>query len=152
MDFHVSRGVVILFGGKGPTDVVDDTWFWDGAAWSDHTANFDDPTARTGARFAYDASNASLLLFGGCTSGCGPLETQVATVVHETYTLDGGDYMLWNNAAPPARCCVGMAFFAGTTNKIFLFGGNNDTQTFGDLWQWNFSTKKWACLQGCPNK
>jgi hypothetical protein len=151
MEFHAERHAMILFGGKEPNNVVDDTWSWNGTTWSDITSQLTDPSPRTGARMAYDAAHHPLVLYGGCTGGCGTLESHVTTVVKETYTLDGGDWTVWNNAAPPARCCVGMAYFASGPNTIYLFGGASDTTVFGDLWKWNFNNKKWVCLQSCPN-
>jgi hypothetical protein len=39
---------------------------------------------------------------------------------------------------PGARCCVGMAFFAGTVNKTFMFGGLNTSGiSQHDTWQWD---------------
>jgi hypothetical protein len=43
-----------------------------------------------------------------------------------------------------------MAYFADGSNKVFLLGGADQTpQVFGDLWKFNFTTKKWACVTGC---
>src|SRR5437870_2654737 len=58
MEFHAGRGVVVLFGGKEQINIVDDTWFWDGSAWSDQTSNFTDPSPRTAVRMSYDAAHA----------------------------------------------------------------------------------------------
>jgi hypothetical protein len=147
MEFHAHRELVILYGGKG-TSLLDDTWSWDGDSWSE-VLNLTDPSPRTGARMVYDPSHENLVMFGGCTGSCGTFESQVSTVTDDSYTLNGGDWTLWSNAAPDARCCAGMAYFADSFNRILVFGGADQNGVFDDLWRWNFTTKNWTCLESC---
>jgi len=70
MAFDVDRNRIVLFGGtNGRTGTVhlQDTWEWDGLAWSLRTSRIN-PTARHGHQVAYDAFRGKLVLFGGTTN------------------------------------------------------------------------------------
>jgi hypothetical protein len=67
-----------VFGGIGPDGQPrQDTWEWDGVAWSQRCAL--GPTARSLARMAYDAAAGQVTLFGG-SDGASPLA--------DTWTLE----------------------------------------------------------------
>ncbi len=69
------RGVAVLFGGfAGPmylsTSLRDDTWEWDGTAWTQPYVR-NQPSPRGSSALAYDPARQRLVLFGGRV-GAGP--------------------------------------------------------------------------------
>ena len=63
MAFDESRGVVVLFGGNDGGGPLQDTWEWDGLAWSlrDVTPK---PEARAGHALVYDSARQRVVLMG----------------------------------------------------------------------------------------
>ena len=52
---HASgRGVVLLFGGFGPDGFLNDTWAWDGSAWTDVTPASGNPPGLVLTAMAYN--------------------------------------------------------------------------------------------------
>jgi N-acetylneuraminic acid mutarotase len=124
-----ASGMVVLFGGtpsKAPK-ALDDTWTFDGTAWTEIPVN-SSPSARTSAAMARLGND--VVLFGG--------EGPSYTVLGDTWTFDGTS---WTEVslenAPPARSDAAIATLG---NEIVLFGGQatqglNDTWTFdGTNW------------------
>ena len=82
MAYDSARGRVVLFGGNGrdtgpgySTNVLNDTWEWDGNAWAQRmpATNPDVPSSlapymRTSFAMAYDSSRGLVVLFGGVSS------------------------------------------------------------------------------------
>ena len=72
MAYEAARQRVVLFGGSGfggsgSSGLLNDTWGWDGAAWT-QLADMGPPARRNHA-MAYDESRHRLVLFGGYTPG-----------------------------------------------------------------------------------
>jgi hypothetical protein len=63
MAFDPATNQLVMFGG-GAFVSLDDTWTWDGAAWSLRRPAHH-PSAREHATMAFDAGSGQLLLFGG---------------------------------------------------------------------------------------
>ncbi len=64
--FDSARGKTVLFGGNsgGSSTCLNDTWEWDGIAWSlRFIAN--GPTCRRGHALAYDSARGVMVVFGG---------------------------------------------------------------------------------------
>jgi hypothetical protein len=71
MAFDVARSRVVLFGGcadTGCTNVLNDTWTWDGVNWKQETP-LTSPPVRSNASMAYDPTLAKVILFGGASAG-----------------------------------------------------------------------------------
>ncbi len=66
MAFDAARGVSVVFGGIGSPSqgqpVLNDTWTWNGSAWSDHSTA---PSVRTYHASAFDPVSGGMLVFGG---------------------------------------------------------------------------------------
>ena len=72
-----------------------------------------------------------------------------ATLDSNSYSLDGGSWMSQSTTGPSARCCGGMAYFAGGSNpEIVYFGGANGTFPFGmpDMWVCGWTPASWTCI------
>src|SRR5258706_13626683 len=63
MAYDSGREVAVFFGGFGGVKVWNDTWEWDGHAWT-HRAD-SGPPARGSASIAYDSARAVTVLFRG---------------------------------------------------------------------------------------
>jgi hypothetical protein len=135
------RGKVVLFGGC----TSNQTWTWDGAAWSNVTPGTS-PSARGQSAMAFDTVAGVMVLFGGST-GCdtGPLS--------DTWTWNGSAWTPIATAhAPAARFGHGMATDP-STGRVLLFGGGpcnrfdaaqqthgcTTANAFGDIWTFNGS-------------
>lgn len=67
MAYDANRGVSILYGGYSGTTYYDDTWEWNGSAWSKTTSG--SPSQRFGVGLAFDSTRKRTVLFGGSTPG-----------------------------------------------------------------------------------
>jgi hypothetical protein len=122
------NGKVFLFGGfsSGGVDneglVPNDTWEWDGAAWTNlHVAG---PPARLGAVMA--PLDGKLVLFGG---------NDYARLLSDTWTWDGVAWKELDVAGPPARDLSVMVPLGG---KLVLFGGDDGGPgALSDTWTWD---------------
>jgi hypothetical protein len=136
MTYDAQRGRVILFGGVqssfGGLAHLNDTWAWDGAAWTFLTD--DGPHPRERPAFAYDAGRDRVVMHGG------------TTVVGDFKVIDFGDTWefdgtSWAQVAdgskgPGVRINATMAYDE-SRGRIVLFGGTNQSDYFGDTWEWD---------------
>lgn len=129
------RGKVVLFGGAGPGIVplggavsFDDTWEWDGVAWTlKQPAR--SPTPRYGAVMA--PLGDKLVLFGGRTVGPSGSGT---TIAGDMWEWDGENWVERSpSPIPPPRTDAVMVTLG---SKLVLFGG---VRTLGrnDTWEWD---------------
>jgi cysteine-rich repeat protein len=131
MVYDAARNRVVLFGGSGPTGLLNDTWEWDGASWTERTP-ISSPTRRYGHAMAYDASRRKVVLFGGsANNGAGP--------INETWEWDG---TTWTQIFSPASGVEGraghaMVYDAGR-RRVILFGGRQGRgDAKSDTWEWD---------------
>jgi hypothetical protein len=71
MAYSASRQRVVLFGGHDGA-YRDDTWEWDGTAWTIRSGGSPSPGGRTFAALAHDAARRADVVFGGITGGTPP--------------------------------------------------------------------------------
>jgi hypothetical protein len=165
MAYYPPTARTVLFGGGDGETKYGDTWYYDHSNTSDRwdrctdtNSNCDPPNSdscapsttrpcsRYGHRMAlYDTATDEIVMFGAGEP----------SVLNDTW--------LWKNSAPPTwvrcdstngctttppaiRCCVGLAFFPGTYNRIVLFGGGYEPipSARGDTWTWDL-TNSWVC-------
>ncbi|MDQ1711167.1 MAG: large repetitive protein [Frankiaceae bacterium] len=124
---------IVLFGGDGGGgNYLNDTWVWNGHAWTE--MKVPGPPIRTRAAMVYDAARRQVLLFGGQTK-TGALD--------DTWTWDGKRWRAADTSAkPPARYGAGMVYDAAS-RKVLLFGGTDTS----DTWIWDGSsieTPRWT--------
>jgi hypothetical protein len=141
MAYDPATGDMVLFGG-GLTDgdLLNDTWTWDGAAWSEE-APTTSPPGRYHASMAYDPVTGDMVLFGGFgysgVRGDGPSD--------DTWTWSGSTWTERSPASrPPPRTKAAMAFDAAT-GEMVLFGGagaSTGSEALGldDTWTWDGTT------------
>jgi hypothetical protein len=122
---HAQRQVVVLFGGweNGP---VDETWEYDGRAWTLRQPATR-PSART-TRLAHDESRGRTVAFGG---------QSLTGFTDETWEWDGTGWVQATPSLRPApRIQPGLAYDVARQRTV-LFGGVDPNGSFGDTWSWD---------------
>jgi hypothetical protein len=146
MSFDGVAAASILFGGGEPGQEQNDTWSWNGTAWTPlcNAGPCMPPTARTQATMAFYSGSGAAVLFGGSvSSGC------FGTIYDgDTWTWNG---TLWQSSSPgtspPARAGAGMVYDP-VRDVALLFGGsgNYPSTILGDTWAWNGTKATWTQL------
>ncbi|MCA9667518.1 MAG: hypothetical protein KC503_18085 [Myxococcales bacterium] len=152
--FDRSRKRVYIFGGRSRTKpsgdytLLDDLWAFDvnTDTWSPLTTSGDKPTARAGARMAYDYKNDRVILLGGNTAP----GQNAAGASDELYTLNL-ETLAWTRQTvaapkPSARFEHTSAVDVGIgTGRLYVFGGtDNAGALLGDLWALDLSNLTWS--------
>jgi RHS repeat-associated protein len=136
-----THGKLVVFGGENSASAaLQETWTWDGTNWTKLTPATS-PSARWGARMAYDTATGLTYLFGGYTgSGQGYL--------NDTWKWDGTTWTkLSPTTSPTVRLDVAMAYDAATSTVV-LFGGSKSTTYNAETWSWNGTN--WTSLTPSP--
>jgi hypothetical protein len=148
---------VVLFGGLsslGNTNMLNDTWVWDGTDWmQQHPAT--SPPARDGAALTYDAATNQLVLFGGGSNGprIGGL---VPPPLNDTWVWTGSNWIQQHPSTSPLPVLLPSLVYDAAQQNLLLFGGLYANTTpmrkeLNDTWQWTGSN--WVQLhpQTSPN-
>ena len=126
----LERGA-ILFGGNAGLVYRNDTWKWNGTAWSQVLATVA-PSPREDAAGAFDVADGYLLLVGG-EEISGGFVADTWSYLHGVWT----DLTSSVGAAPPARE-AGSAVYDAADGYVLLFGGkSNTTQLIRDTWTYH---------------
>jgi hypothetical protein len=128
--YDSNRGVLVLYGGlQSENQQFEDTWEWDGSAWSQHEGQ--GPGLREAAGMAYDSERDRVVLFGGAQAG---------EMVGDTWEWDGSEWVQVSSEGPAARFPAGFVYDESDRN-VMLFGGhafdNQGIRTYGDTWIWD---------------
>lgn len=136
MAYDRHRGVIVLFGGADASNVLGETWEWNGRRWN--KVSDKGPTPRTFAAMAYDSKRQVVLLFGGNPVLFGPDKFEPKLF---------GDFWEWDGKrwsqlppGPPARAEAALTFDPVRGHAI-LFGGyeweSHERKRLGDTWEWD---------------
>jgi hypothetical protein len=148
MAFDERNNVVVLFGGATEQGSCDgnvsligcnDTWRWDGTAWSKAVVTDvegdGDPRARSRGAMAFDAGADEIVMYGGTTTiGCG--EPSGPDCAH-TWTWDG---RRWRKAATaPAAQAVNISMvFDRQRQRVLAIGGQAVSGAFPEtIGEWD---------------
>lgn len=130
MAYDEARHQTVLFGGATVDGLSNETWVWNGTAWS--RAAESGPPGRIGAGMVYDASRQRIVLYGGRTSG-----QQGATVYSDTWEWDGSDWTQVSSTGPGPRIHFALGYDR-SRQVTTLFGGVSTSGTsLPDVWEWN---------------
>jgi hypothetical protein len=137
--YDPALGKLVLFGGRSPTAVFDDTWTFSNGTWASAVAPAPNatntPPARFGAAMTYDKALGELVLFGGTTAN--------GTVLGDTWAYGSSGWApLVTHLGPGARSFA--SFTTLSDGSDVLFGGAGPRILFGDTWTLNGS--KWTNL------
>ncbi len=127
------NAATLLFGGRDSTE-RNDTWLWNGSAWSNVTPTAGNPGVRYDHGLAYDSARRRMVMFGGRV-GTG------TAALDDTWEWNGTS---WSNVTPPsgnpaARFGHQLAFDAAR-GRVVLFGGWQGIfpiSLFDDTWEWD---------------
>jgi hypothetical protein len=135
MIYDPVRKQTLLFGGfaeSSEATPLDDLWAWDGSTWtrlcnaSPCNAASQRPSARGGARMAFDAHRGRALLFGGFAT---------TSYFAEMWEWDGAAWSGPVASGPAARRDAGMAYDAARRATL-IFGGGDASGAFADTWEY----------------
>ena len=133
MAYDADRNETVVFGGiVNNSQVLGDTWVWNGAGWIQKTPP-NSPPARFGHAMAYDAARQEVVLFGGLQAN-GSIEA-------DTWVWNGTTWtQVFPAAAPPPRDLAAMTYDSVRSETI-LFGGRSLGSASGsmldDTWGWD---------------
>lgn len=129
----------VLFGGLDDWTYKPwgDTWHWDGAKWTQSSAQ--GPVPRFGPAMAFDPVRGVGVLFGGADFN---------TVFGDTWHYDGAKWtqVFPANSPPPRHGAV--AAWDEARGRMVMFGGGSGATYLGDHWEWDGTT--WHQVQ-VPN-
>jgi hypothetical protein len=128
MAYDGAAHAVVLFGGGSPVGLVNDTWSFNGAAWTQlifpgcTNACPNSPPARLGMGMAFDETAGAVVLFGG---------TLPAGLANDTWGFSGAAWVQTIApgcisacpGSPPARSLTNLVYDAAT-RALILLGGN----------------------------
>jgi hypothetical protein len=135
MAYDPVRKVDLLFGGAASGLMRNDTWTWNGTAWTQLTAS-SSPSKREGAGMDYDAFTGTTILFGGNDDTVNP-----AQPLGDTWSWNGSTWSQQQTASsPPGRIGMGLVY-AVPEHVILVFGGlgvvgapAGSTIAYADTW------------------
>jgi hypothetical protein len=143
------RGVAVMFGGTASGGVIlNDTWEWDGATWTQR-CGICPPQPRAFHAMAYDYDRHVVVMFGGFDPYPG------LQYLSDTWSWNGST---WNNVTdpthrPPGRLECDMVYDAAR-HVFVLFGGNVDSNNtvVNDTWlgAWDEQGQKYVWTEVLP--
>lgn len=123
-----------MFGGQTAHGTSDETWVWDGKAWTARSPSHKPPARRT-AGMAYDPAHRVVVLYGGLVAD--PAEGHASG---DTWTWDGTDWTAANETTGPPDPREGPVLVTAG-DRVVLFGGHNFNVDYrGDAWAWDGKT------------
>ncbi|HKY04625.1 MAG TPA: hypothetical protein VJQ56_07030 [Blastocatellia bacterium] len=140
LEYDRLRKRAVLFGGtsrfgRDANPAFNDTWEWDGRAWS-RVSNAG-PRGRILFGMSYDSRRGRVILFGGNTAHRPPYE---AGLMNDTWEWDGRNWTEIDAPGPPGRDHNVMIYDA-TRGKTVLYGGGANGRLLGDTWY--FDGRAW---------
>lgn len=127
MAWDPARRRVVLVGGLGRSELLNDVWEFDGVDWVRTPGLL---TGRSGHSMAYDAATHAVAVFGGLS---------VASTSAELALWNGERWLPTVPAGPSERIHAALATDE-RTNQLVLFGGN---VLLGDAATWLWSGTAW---------
>jgi len=126
----------VLFGGRGTSADLSDTWTWRSGCWTPVKPPMSPPT-RVASAAAYDAASGLALIYDGAgpIGGIGP-----PVLVTDTWAWDG---VTWKQVATSGPNLVGVAGTDPVSGHVLLFGPSRDGGA-PETWRWDGA--KWQKL------
>ncbi len=132
MAFDAARGKVVLFGGLQDLGVAfaNDTWTWDGSAWTLESPAGPVPSPRYYADLAFDHVSRRLILFGGWAFP--------GVALNDTWAWDGATWtQLSPLTVPPARVASYMTADSIRGRLVLTGGLFPNGPDSGEVWEWD---------------
>lgn len=140
--FDTKRNVLVIHSGLQDTrNRFEDTWEWNGRAWTEFTGP--GPGFREGAVMAYDRAREEIVLFGG--------GNEDFEMLGDTWTWDGSQWTQASTSGPSPRYPSAIVYDAAR-QKVLLFSGHfvsaNDYINYNDFWEWDGSAWREIVVEG----
>lgn len=138
MAYDSARGRVVLFGGEGVNNTLEDLWEWDGTEWFGPFTSQVGPGARSCFGTAYDSARGRVVIFGGYELS--------GALSDELWEWDGASWFgpFKPTLRPIARDGFGFVYDSARQRTV-LFGGEDDGGTaLDDIWEWDGETQTWT--------
>lgn len=120
MAYDAARKEVVMFGGENDDGFLEDTWTWNGTAWTNKTPA-DNPPGREWGTMVYDAAGQEIVLFGGDGQ-------------NDTWTWDGSNWTEENpTVTPPTSRAPAMAYDPNRQVVVLCIGEPGTLET----WEWD---------------
>ncbi|MBK8975672.1 MAG: hypothetical protein IPM29_07085 [Planctomycetes bacterium] len=139
MAYDEARHEVVLFGGRKsngvgvPPTYYNDTWVWNGSAWTRVVTGGSVPSPRSHHAMAYDPTRGRIVLFGGLDAN--------GQWLGDTWEYSAG---VWRDVTPPVAASMprprgghGLAALTRLPPRVVLFGGTCNDGELGDTWEWD---------------
>ncbi len=127
-----SRDGVWLFGGRGEgSTYLDDTWFWDGVAWTDASVA-GSPEARWEAGMAWDPDVGEAVLVGGSASTQASLEG--------VWSWDGSTWTSYATGPATLLTHYGSAVHDPVADEVVVVASHAAAGTLPVTWTWDGAT------------
>jgi hypothetical protein len=125
MAYEPARGRTLMFGGiDNKNQNSNETWEWDGTAWS-RLAPPTSPSPRRGMALSYDDSRDRVVMFGDTDQ------------LGDTWEWDGTTWtQLFPTQSPSPRWSPAMSYDS-VRGRTVLFGGSDSYNAFDDTWEWD---------------
>jgi hypothetical protein len=148
-DYDPNEGGMVLFGGTGPADALNDTrlfvsdnWSWLGPAY---------PVLRLAPSLAFDQATHAFMLFGGGGTWSGSSSGEGEPFLNDTWSYANGTWTeVFSKLSPSARTSAAMTYDAAD-GYLLLFGGQGCEcrSNLGDTWI--FAAGQWRNLSTNPS-
>ncbi|MBI1189992.1 MAG: hypothetical protein GC200_04830 [Tepidisphaera sp.] len=144
MAYDSARDRVVVFGGQDPDyNLLNDTWQFDGAAWTQATPAHA-PAGRDRAAMAYDPARHAVVLFGG--------RNENYEILGDTWQFDGTDWsQIVTPGAPPARYAATMTYDASIGKLVLIGGLDENYASISDVWVLD-QANGWQRIQAVPGQ
>lgn len=139
MVYDEARSVCLLFGGNDGTAARDDTWTWNGIAWTQLNPAVR-PPGRWRPMVAYDSVRQVVVLFGGAGAG----------TFTDTWEWNGVAWSQRATSGPPAATYQAMTFDRTRGVTVLNAGRGTPAVPSGDVWEWNGASWTRRVADGPP--
>ena len=140
MTYDSYRQVTLLFGGLTECDAsytictfLNDTWAWDGVAWTQ--VGDDGPSPRGWSSMAFDSMRGVAVLFGGNVPVEGGFSPYGPT--DDTWEWDGTTWAYRTAVGPSFGSNAGMAYDTARGTTVLFGGLEVDISAPHDTWEWD---------------
>jgi hypothetical protein len=134
--YDSKRDRLVMHGGvQDQNSRMDETWEWDGQAWTQF--NVPGPGYREGTVMAYDEARGNTILYGGAN--------EKFEILGDTWAWHGAQWTQVSTSGPAPRFPSAIVYDTAR-EKVLLFSGHyvdqNSYVNFGDFWEWDGEWRK----------
>ena len=127
MAYDAATSQIVLFGGNVNGVSMNDTWTWNGSAWSQQAVSTV-PPAREAQGMDYNAALGEVVMFGG--------ESGSNSYLSDTWAYNGTNWtQITTPATPTARLVPNAMVYDSAHQQMVMFGGYSSSGQLSDTWE-----------------